>query len=258
MPATATRPEPRAQTRPTLPTSADWNLYFERNAGNLLDVPWEAGGEVTGAEVATIARSIREFQLGESSEGRHLIKAARDYAGRTGDADYLAALERFIREEQRHARDLGRFMTLAGIGKTRKSWPDSVFRWMRHLAGLELSVSVLVTAEIIAKVYYPALQQATGSRVLRRVCEQIIHDEGPHVEFQCQRLGLLRRERGEAYLGLAKFLHRVLFWGAMLVVWHKHKPVLKAGGLDFRDYWRTSWREYFDAERIMQPTPADG
>ena len=253
MPATAIRCETFSVPGDRLPSSGEWNLYFERNARNLLDVPWQLGADVSPSEVEVIFASIQEFQLGESSEGRHLIRAAREYAACTGDHDYLVAIERFIREEQRHARDLGRFMSLAGIPKIRKSWPDRVFRRLRHLAGLELSVAVLVTAEIIAKVYYTALQKATGSRVLRRICDQIIHDEGPHVEFQCQRLAILRRGRRGLRLRATHALHRLLFAGAILVVWPKHKRVLRAGGLTFRRYWRESWREYRSAERIMDP-----
>src|SRR4051812_48536699 len=109
-------------------SSAQWLDYFHDNALNLLELPWDAGAQITppgppgagGAQIPAgereaIAASVQEFQLGESSEGRNLISAARRYAEQSGDAAYLHGLLLFIAEEHRHARDLGRFLDLAGV-----------------------------------------------------------------------------------------------------------------------------------------------
>src|SRR5204863_9873627 len=117
------------------------------------------------------------------------------YAQRAGDPAYPHTLALFIAEEHRHASDLGRFLDTAGLGRAKRAWPDSVFRWLRHRAGLELSISVLVTAEIIAKVYYAALRDSTTSNVIARLCDQILSDEVQHVRFQCERLAILRARR---------------------------------------------------------------
>jgi len=244
---------PREDDRDVPWPSGRWRDYFLRNAQTLLDIPWERGAEVTDTEKEAIAESVREFQLGESSEGRHLLQAAQDYAARTGDPDYVEAIRLFIREEQRHARELGRFLTLAGIPLASKSWPDTVFRWLRHRVGLEVTVSVLITAEVIAEVYYQALRDSTGSTVLRRICEQILHDEAEHVRFQCERLAILRRDRSRWQVLAAHGLQRFLFWGTCFVVWHKHKRALKAGAYGFRRYWRECWQQMNVALRRMNP-----
>ena len=233
--------------------SGQWRDHFLRNDQNLLEIPWQRGAEVTDAEKQAIAESVREFQLGESSEGRHFLQAAQDYAARTGDQDYVHALRLFIREEQRHARELGRFLTLAGIPLASKSWPDTVFRWLRHRVGLEVTVCVLITAEVIAEVYYQALRDATGSTVLRRICEQILQDEVEHVRFQCERLAILRRDRSPWKVLAAHGLQRFLFWGTCFVVRHKHRRALKAGGYGFRRYWRECWKHMNVALRQMDP-----
>src|SRR5262249_37080603 len=159
--------------RPARRSSAAWCRYFRANALALLDVPWEQGAALTEAERSAVAASLQGFQLGESSEGRHLLDRARDYARRTGDWGYVEAVRAFIGEEQRHARDLGSFLKLAGVPLLSRTWTDAVFRWLRHRAGLEVSIAVLITAEVIAKVYYDAVRSATGSAVLRRLCDQI-------------------------------------------------------------------------------------
>ncbi len=89
-------------------SSKDWKTYYEDNGRGLLAIPWERGGDLSAEEIRTVRRSLREFQAGESSEGRQLMRRARDYGERTGDADYVEAIRLFIAEEQRHARDLAR------------------------------------------------------------------------------------------------------------------------------------------------------
>ena len=239
---------------PLTPRSTEaWREHFVANNAALLDIPWQLGVIFSPDERAAVTDSIREFQLGESSEGKHLIHQAKQYAARSGDYAYPHTLGLFIAEEHRHARDLGRVLDLAAIPRASHAWPDTVFRWLRHRAGIELSIAVLVTAEIIAKVYYAALRESTGSPVLRRLCDQICHDELAHVEFQTERLAILRRGRGRMRLGAWRLLHRCLFAGACVVVWRQHRHALRRGGWGFSRYWRDAWRHFADAARRMDP-----
>ncbi len=129
-----------------------WLRYFHANSQRLLDVPWDAVVALAPDERRAITKSIAEFQRGESSEGKQLFTCAAAYAEQQHDPDFLEATLRFIKEEQRHARDLGRFMDTVGIARTRSAWPDELFRTLRHFGGIDVSTTVLVTAEIIARV----------------------------------------------------------------------------------------------------------
>ncbi len=94
-------------------TSLEWCAYYAANAV-AANVPWSSTVRLSDDERRAIAASVQQFQLGESSEGRHLYAAARAHAARIGDHGYVSAIEAFIREEQRHARDLGRFLATEG------------------------------------------------------------------------------------------------------------------------------------------------
>ncbi len=232
-------------------TSLEWRKYYEQNANALLNIPWDIGAELTDDERSAIAASVQGFQAGESSEGRHLYRYAGKYAQETGDHDYLAAIKLFIGEEQRHARDLARFLQLNDIPTIQTTFADRVFRTLRHvLGGLEISISVLITAEIIAKVYYRALQQATNSVVLHTLCDQILRDELRHVEFQAEQLGKLRWRRKRTFLWFTMGMHRFLFWGTCIVVWHDHRKAFQRGGFNFRRFWRSCWGEFNEAFAI--------
>ncbi len=235
-------------------TSADWLRYFEQNRQSLLETPWQAGPELTAEERLRLGHSVQEFQRGESSEGRHFLRYAEQYAAKTGDRDYVSALRLFIAEEQRHARDLGKFLAINGIPLVESTLPDRVFRILRHLLGsLEMSIAVLITAEIIAEVYYAALRGATDSVILQRLCEQILRDEASHVEFQAEQLARLRAQRGQLLYRLTVTGQRILFLGTCLVVWVSHRSVFQARGRNFGHFWHGAW---FHFERAFASSAA--
>ena len=66
--------------RARLRSSAEWRAYFEANAAALMEIPWERGAELSVEELKVIAASVQIFQIGESSEGRHLLD--REAVGR--------------------------------------------------------------------------------------------------------------------------------------------------------------------------------
>jgi hypothetical protein len=229
----------------TARSSREWVEYFRMNRSRLLPIPWSLGAELGAAERTAIKSSIQAFQLGESSEGRNLMRYARAWAACSGDSDYVEAIGLLIGEEQRHARDLGRFMELNGVPCIRRRWTDSVFRRLRNFVGtLEISIAVLVTAEIIAKIYYAALSEASRSQLLRRICVQILRDEARHVEFQTGQLAKLQRGRAAPLLWATRALHQLLFLGATLVVAWSHRSVLRRGGFGFRRFCRACLREF--------------
>jgi len=238
-------------------SSREWRRYFEQNANSLLEIPWHLGAELTAEETAAIARSLKEFQAGESSEGKHLFRYAEQYAERSGDHEYLAAIRLFIKEEQRHGRDLGRFLTINGIAPVGTTLTDRVFRKLRNLfGGLETSIAVLITAEIIAKVYYLVIRQATDSVILRTLCDQILRDELRHVQYQSQQLARLRQDRGMLGNAATVLFQRALCFGATMIVALTHRRAIRRGGLSFHDWWRSCWAEFDEAFAVGSPQPA--
>jgi hypothetical protein len=238
---------------PCIRASEFWGSSFRRSLDNPPEIPWESDLKLTEGERKTIRSSVQEFQLGERSEGRHLKRAARDYAQRSGDVAYPHAVELFIREEQHHAALLGRFMDLERIARVRHTWVDSVFRRLRRFAGLETSICVLLTAEVIAKVYYRALLAATQSPALRAICSRILEDEASHVEFQSERVAILRRKRTRWLVAAAIAAQRLLFATSVTVVWLRHESVLRSCNHSFLAYWRDCHREFGACLILVNP-----
>ena len=241
-------------SRKTVPISSRaWCDYFQQNARWLRPIPWDEEVRLPADERAAIVPSVQTFQLGETGNGSHLMAVAREHALRKGDPDFVVATRLFIAEEQRHAAFLGRWLTAAGIPRLKKDWTNTFFRRLRQMAGLELMISVLLAAEVLAKIYYAALRKSSGSLMLKRLCEQVLCDEVAHIQFQTQRLAILRSRRPAVALFVTHLAHRIIFLATAIVVWRTHRGVFRSAAMPFARYWRHVSIEIGIALRSMDP-----
>jgi hypothetical protein len=235
-------------------STVKWLRYFRANVARSRPIPWERSSGATADEIAAIAPSLQAWQLGESSDGGHLRAAARRYADQIGDSAYLAVVELFIREEQRHGAMLGQFLDRAGVGRVQANWGDSLFRAARYcITSMEAWTTPVVMVETLAVIYYNAIRRATRSAPLRVICTQILADELPHLRFQCERLAILFRQRSRLGMALTMFGHRLAFLMIVTLVWIGHRRALRAGGYGWRHYWRAAWDRMSAAWRRMDP-----
>lgn len=221
-----------------------WHFYFRNNRLGPENIRWEAEDPVSSAEALLIGKSIAAFHLGEYSEGRGLLKAAREYSVKIGDNLLFEITQLFVKEEQNHALLLKRFMRSHGIPLLQKHWTDTVFRTLRKHFNYELSITVLITAEIISLVYYRALRNCTGSKVLRSICDKILMDERAHVKYESEMIREMRGLKSGASRLVINVLHRFLFLGTLVVVYFDHRKVLRKGGSGFIRFWKSCWYEF--------------
>jgi hypothetical protein len=209
-----------------------WKAHFELNRSHFDSIDWAMDDDLTAKEKKLIFASLQQFQKGENSEGKHLYSFAKKW----GDATYIECIRLFIKEEQKHALVLGRYMDIYSIPRIKNHWVDGVFRGLRKMAGLENTITVLLTAEIISKVYYKGLKNATGSALLAKLCNQVLKDEDQHIAFQCCTLSMLYRNKGKLARLFHNSWHVLLMLGTIVVVWMHHRRVLKAGGYSFFNF----------------------
>jgi len=221
-----------------------WLDHFDYHSRHRATLPRCRKEELTPWERRLIARSIAVFQLGEQSEGKTLLRAARRYEA-THQAESLErVVELFIGEEQHHAALLGAFMDQHGIPRKQRDWTDQVFRRVRKLAGFELHLSVLIAAELIGIVYYRALEAVTGSRQLKALCHRIVADELAHVGFESDLLLSAQDGKGPVLRAASSLLHRAFFTAVSLVVWLTHRRVLRAAGYGLRTFLRACGAQF--------------
>jgi hypothetical protein len=213
--------------------SQEWLAYFEQNRRDRLPIAWD---EPVGPAPAVARKSLARFQLGETSDGRRLRRLARQ----TGDAQYAAAIELFISEEQEHARLLGRVLDRLGAPRLKRHWSDWLFRRCRHLLGFYEEIAVLLMAEIVALKYYSVVWNGTTDAALQRVCEQILHDEKFHVRFHCEYL----HRRLRRFPRAASAVLTAMFGCASTVVAWDHRAALAQWGSSAESFLDESWRNF--------------
>jgi len=221
-----------------------WLNHFEYHAQHPRCVPDGLSDLLEPHESRLIASSIATFQLGEQSEGRRLLQAARRFADRRSIPVLVRITELIIREEQRHAALLRAFMKDHHIALKMSDWTDRLFRLVRRLAGFELSLHVLISAELIGIVYYRALEAATGCQRLGVLCRGLVSDELAHVGFESQLLLTMRAGRSATVQALMRLAHRAFFTGAATIVWLTHRSVLRRGGHGARSFLRACLSQY--------------
>jgi 4-hydroxy-3-methylbut-2-enyl diphosphate reductase len=233
-------------------TSRQWVRHFRTSAEAPAQILWDEPRRLSATERAAVLRSIQIFQLGESGGGTRLLRAAEKYCQRSGDRHYVKALRLFVQEEQRHAELLALYLKREGTSLIERQWTNGVFRRFRNMIGLELMLSALLAAELMARVYYAALSRATEDPVLRALCSRILRDERWHVRFQCDRLGHMRADRPAVVRILTHWAERLGYRAVCVAVWLNHARVFRAAGTDFRAFWRKTGRELETARRLIQ------
>lgn len=88
-----------------------WYNHFNQNL-KTERVNWELKPQLSNIERNVILKSLQAWQLGETSDGRHLLKASEKYAQRNNDLLYIEAVKLFIKEEQKHGNNLGKYLDL--------------------------------------------------------------------------------------------------------------------------------------------------
>jgi hypothetical protein len=234
-----------------------WTTYFTINAETPVNIDWGDEYLLSLEEFDRIYTSIRVFQRGEYSEGKHLMAKAKQAVKHGAPAAYIDALTLFIREEQRHAMILGRFMKKQRMPVIRQHWVDDVFRGIRRPLGLGGSILVLTVAEMVALAYYKALREATESRMLKRICDQIMWDEPHHLRFQASGLRMILKNKPAWWAPVGRFMQKFLLAGTLPLVWVQHRDVFLSGGYRFRELCKESFealKDMWDFQPCHIPT----
>src|ERR1700761_2595014 len=172
-------------------TSQQWIDYFIHNSTKER-VNWHQQPYINPEEIETILKSLQAWQLGETSEGHNLIAASKKYASKIDDILYVDAIKLFIKEEQKHGNNLGKYLDLIGQKRVKKNWGDTLFRKIRYFnCSIESWTLAVITVENSAQIFYQSLKDATGCPLLKQICTDILIDEAPHIQFQQERFAII-------------------------------------------------------------------
>ena len=216
-----------------------WITHFEQNAivTRRITLPVEPC-KLPEQIRKPLARSIAIFQLGESGGGTRLRRYARKIAPLEQFRGYMRAMDLFVAEEQGHAALLAQLLDHLDGVRLQKQWTNSVFRTLRVLVNIEFNIQVLLTAELIAEVYFGNLYLRVDDPAVRLVARKLLSDEMKHLVFQreflAERLATLSPLTQRLWRWQFHCVHRVTTW---VVAWD-HASCFRALGLQPADFRR--------------------
>ena len=226
-------------------TSRKWISHFTVNLTQQR-VNWELAPAVSEQEISVILHSMQAWQLGETSDGAHLIHASTLYAKKIHDPHYIDAVKLFIKEEQKHGNNLGRYLDAIGKPRIKRDWGDTLFRKIRYFnTSMEIWTLAVITVESAAQVFYQSLKNATHCILLKQICTDILIDEAYHIDFQTERMAIIFDSKSTLSKLLNRYIYAIFFFGTSLVVWFAHRKLFKAGGTDFKKFIQKMRYKYF-------------
>ena len=229
-------------------TFTDIKTYFQANLRQSADLPWDSHRQLSPLEQQAVRSSLQTFQRGEGTGGDHLMALARQWPV----ADYTAAMQLFIQEEEGHAEMLGKFLDQQGIPRLQTHWLHEIFRGLGRPLGLAHMVQVILTAEVVATVYYRALLRATDSDLLQQICRRILQDEKMHLAFHCLAIRQLTAGRSRAGAWFWRQVYRGLMAGTALILYTASRRTFRAGGYGLASFCAAIGAEYAQVEQMLK------
>lgn len=225
-------------------TSEFWYKHFCSKL-NIEKINWLQKPELSEIEKSNILDSLKAWQLGETSDGSHLLKAATKYSDKINDSYYPEAIKLFIKEEQKHGNNLGKYLDLIGEKRVKKDWGDSLFRKIRYYnTNMELWTLAVITVESTAQIFYQSLKDATKCNLLKEICTDILFDEAFHIQFQLERMSIIYFSKNNFNRFIAFRLYTLFYFITISVVWFAHSNVFKAGNNGFFRYFKKMRYKY--------------
>jgi hypothetical protein len=221
-----------------------WLDHFEYHAARRCVLPDAVPDDFTAYERRLVGASLGAFQLEEQIDGPSLMRAARRYEQQHDAAPLGQIVALLVAEQNHHAALIGTFMNQHGLPRQRRHWIDRAARRVHGLAGFELQIAELVSAKLIGKVYYRALEAATGCRQLQTLCRILVADELAQIGFESDLLREMQARKPPLARAAHATLHRAFFMNSSLAVWLAHRRVLRAAGFGARGFMAACVAQY--------------
>ena len=238
-------------------SSLFWKNHFEHNLTKQR-VDWNQTPQLTAEQKQNILYSLKAWQLGETSDGSHLMAAAVKHAKAENDLLYPQAVKLFITEEQKHGNNLGRYIDLLGEQRAKKDWGDSLFRKIRYLnTSMELWTITVIIVESAAQIFYQALHDATQCALLQSICRDILIDEAHHIKFQNERMYQIFKRKRFYNKAISVGFYGLLFFATIHAIWFGHGKALKAGGINRDEFMKQMYCKFFKSMQFIHASQPD-
>ena len=234
-----------------------WLAYFEGNARRDGAPDVALCAQVPHTLRAPLALSLGRFQLGESAGGK-IHEEIATHPDPALDDGTRRAVQLYVEEEWRHARELALIVEALGGPLQTAHWTNAAFTACRRILGLRTKMMTLAIAEVIGIVYYRALAGGVGSPALAVSLRRIADEESRHLDFQTaffeHAIMSMSATWRTAYRRLLQAMMLAILAAALLVLLLDHGRVLRQAHADLLELIKASWRE-LSGRRFLRPVP---
>jgi hypothetical protein len=232
-----------------------WLAYFEGNVRRDCAPAATLRAEVARGLRSPLALSLGRFQLGESAGGK-IHEEIATHPDPALDDGTRRAVQLYVEEEWRHARELALIVDALGGQLQTAHWTNGAFTACRRILGLRTKMMTLAIAEVIGIVYYRALARGVGSPALAISLRRIADEESRHLDFQAaffeHAVTLVPAARRTAYRRLLQAMMLAVLLAALLVLLLDHGRILRQANADVLGLVKASWRE-LSGRRFLRP-----
>jgi hypothetical protein len=219
-------------------SSLYWLAHFQKNLQQER-IDWTSTPNITPQEKKIIIKCLQAWQLAETSDGKHLLAASAKYAHEMKDPDFLKAVQLFIKEENKHGENLGKYLDIIHEARIKSDWRDSLFRRVRYYnTNMEIWTLTVLAVENTAQVFYQSLKDSTSCNLLKQICSDILVDESFHIQFQYERLFLIAQTKSPFEKKIRFYLYWLFFYSTITMVYLSNRRVFRAGGNNYNSYFR--------------------
>ena len=228
-----------------------WKNHFENNSTKQR-IDWNLQPSLAGHEKSGILYSLKAWQLGETSDGSNLLAAAAKYSQRIDDPEYVNTIGLFIKEEQKHGNNLGKYLDRIGEPRMKKDWGDTLFRKIRHLnKSMQMWTITVIIVESAAQIFYQALHDATNCPLLKSICIDILIDEAHHIKFQNERMFTIFQQKKFYNKTVSLLFYSALFFATMHAIWFAHRKAFIAGNISRKIFMEQMNYKFFGSLRFL-------
>jgi hypothetical protein len=229
----------------------EWFLaYFERNWARprpLPVTPSDGWAGLAPAQQVALTDLVNKVAFGEATEGK-MGRRLSNLASHPADK---AALEFYVKEEERHAQELFYLSDVFGLGLD-PSRPGlkgrliSLLAALFNLGSIDDTSNLILVGEVLTLTFYREIKQAQTAKapLVAALIGHIIRDEAGHLNFHAARLQASVAGAGKVGHWRAKAVHQFGLFVTLLAVTLTSKSICELSGLSRKQLFRQLEQDY--------------
>lgn len=183
--------------------SHSWLAHFRANRARPTPPLPERVTDLPAWMRGPIVASLQRFQIGETGEGT-IARQIEESGDPAIDEAIVECVRLWIREEGRHARELGDLLAALDAAPLSRDVSQWLFKTARRALGVRTKLSVIFVAEVVGLVFYGLVRDRVPSIALASTAAALHDDESAHLDFLIALMRCMTARRAGIFRALVR------------------------------------------------------